>query len=65
MEEPIYNFERMTREHYCRSCNEYTIMTGPVPVCHLCGRRLVIVLYSNLTGRRITRGEDDATDKTP
>ena len=53
------------REVGCIRCN-YIIITGePAPVCEICEQPLVVVLYSSLTGMRITGNELDTKGRRP
>lgn len=51
--------ETNIRDHevWCPRCKKYSKTNQPAPVCKNCGATLITVLYSIMTGQRIT-GEE-------
>lgn len=43
------------REVFCPKCKQYTRTNQPNPKCLTCGYKLFTVLYSLLTGERLTK----------
>lgn len=48
------NIEKMNRELYCPKCHIYSHSIETTPKCYNCNVPLITVVYSILTGKRIT-----------
>jgi hypothetical protein len=55
--------DRFTREVYCYQCRVYSYSAEPVPKCPTCDSNLITVVYSKISGHKVTGAGDDISPK--
>lgn len=59
MTNTLINYDRLDREVYCFHCKVYSITVELIPTCKNCKSKLITVLKSTITGKKITGAADN------